>query len=137
MIKFLLFITVFFSPLAFAGYEVTEWTFGTFFGHVEDYLYEFYTFFSVSVPAMLQRATEYFYYWMILSRINSMLFFMDVSFSIAEMLLSDIGLASVMNGALASLDQDMRALISQLGIIRAINILIEAWIARFVFSFIT
>lgn len=138
MIK-LIFISVLF--LAFPVFAVSDgsgsgsWSFGGFFSEVEAFFQMIHHFIFEQIPLMFQRAVEYFYYYAILIKIKSLIFFMKVSFGVAALFLSDIGLASAMNAAVNALPQDMQALVSQLGLIRAINIVIEAYIARYVLQY--
>lgn len=136
--KYLIVLTVLLLPsFAFAASDQTgSWSFGAIFSHIAAFFDMVENFIFTEIPLMIQRATEYFYYYAILLKIKSLMFFIEVSFGVAALLISDIGLASMLNGAISSLSQDMQAMISQLGLVRAFNIVIEAFIARYVMQFI-
>lgn len=137
MIKLILFVLLSFSLPVFAATDNTgSWSFGSIFSHIAAFFDMIENFIFIEIPLMVQRATEYFYYYAILLKIKSLMFFIEVSFGVAALLISDIGLASMLNSAISSLSQDMQAMISQLGFVRAFNIVIEAFIARYVMQFI-
>lgn len=139
MIKLILVLLLFYSIPSFAISDASgsgSWSFGGFFSEVEAFFEMIHNFIFTQIPLMFQRAVEYFYYYSILIKIKSIIFFMEISFGVAALFLADIGLASAMNSAVSALPQDMQALVSSLGLIRAINIVIEAYIARFVLQYI-
>ena len=139
MIKVLIIASLFFVFPVFAVSDASgsgSWSFGGFFSEVEAFFEMIRLFIFEQIPLMFQRAVEYFYYYAILIKIKSLIFFMKISFGVAALFLSDIGLASAMNSAASALPQDMQALVSSLGLIRAINLVIEAYIARYVLQFI-
>lgn len=139
--KYLFIILLFFPVVTFAAAPGAgqDWSFGAFFSSVYEFFSDVHDFFFTEVPGLFERAYAYFFEYYILLKIKAMIWSIDFSVGVAKVILSDIGLVSALQNAFDALPQNLYAAFTQLGIPRALNMILEAVITRFVmrFSFIS
>ena len=129
-----LFLFLFSSSVIAADTPTVDWSFGEFFTSVSNFFIAVEYFIFEAIPQMIDDLKIYMTFWVIKIYIQMKMSSVEMSFAVAELLLSHFGFSSLFDSALSSLPADTKALISQYGLIRAINIIIEAYIARFILN---
>lgn len=132
--KFLIFsITLFFSFDLLAAVD-SGWSFGGFFSVISSFIDDIAHFIFVYIPDQAGKLKTWLIYYTIYLYINLKIEALQLAFSLAELLLSDLGLVSLMNSLSSSLPQDVKAFAVQVNFFKGINIVIEAAVARFIYD---
>jgi hypothetical protein len=113
----------------------SQWTFGSFFSNALSFFNDISDFLFIEIPALFDRLFMYVMYYAILIKIKIYISSLETAFAIAKLLLSNLGVTTALQSAVDMLPTNVHALISQFGIFRAINIVFEAMVARFVLNF--
>ena len=121
-----------FTPSAFAN----DWSFGEVFSTIDALYTTVTTFFFDEVPSLIDRAMAYFLELLIWIQIKGTMFAMQTGFTIAKIIVSDFGIIQMVEQFAGKLPSDIRYAAVQMKIFSAFNLLIEAYIARFVMSYI-
>lgn len=111
------------------------WSFGHFFSEVARYGSDISDFIFIEVPDLAHRAYAYMVAFYIYVKIQVTIESLQFAVGVAKVIMSDMGVISGIDNAFNLLPNDTHALLGNYGIIRALNIMIEAVITRFVFNF--
>jgi len=127
---------VLFFALGFSSFGVFAadggWSFGGFFSEVAVFFSDVQWFIFDYIPQLVDRLHTYLVYYIIMLKLNMFKASVEFSFSIAQLILSDIGFAVLLEQLANALPVDVKAFCIQAKIFNGINLVIEAMIARFV-----
>ncbi|QUM77784.1 hypothetical protein HWV00_17010 [Moritella sp. 24] len=133
MFKKLILITfVLFTPSAFAN----DWSFGEIFSTVDALATNVTTFFFDDVPNLIDRAMAYFFELLIYAQIKTTIYAMQTGFTVAKLIVSDFGIVQMVETFAGQLPADIRHAAVKMNIFNAFNLIVEAYIARFVISYL-
>jgi len=133
MFKKLILITfVLFTPSAFAN----DWSFGEIFSTVDALATNVTTFFFDDVPNLIDRAMAYFFELLIYVQIKTTIYAMQTGFTVAKLIVSDFGIVQMVETFAGQLPADIRHAAVKMNIFNAFNLIVEAYIARFVISYL-
>jgi len=130
--KLILIIFVVFTPSAFAN----DWSFGEIFSTVDALATNVTSFFFNDVPNLLDRMMAYFFEFIIYVQIKTSIYAMQTGFTVAKLIVSDFGLVQMIEQFAGQLPSDMRYAADKMKIFDAFNLIVEAYVARFVISYI-
>ncbi|MFV0594411.1 DUF2523 family protein [Shewanella sp.] len=135
MIK--IFLLVVLLPLSFFAFAADSNTgFGGAFQALIDFATDIMNFFTIAVPSFFHRLTawafEAFIYIKFLLYIESIKF----SWQVAKLIISDLSISETITSSLSSLSPTIRAVITDLRLIDALNVILNAYVTRMVLRFI-
>lgn len=133
MFKKLILITLIcFTPSAFAA----DWSLGEFFSTINTFTDDVSSFLFDDVPSLIDRMIAYIIEFITYIYIKMMIYGIQTSFRVAELILSDFGFTQAIEQYANLLPPDMRNAAVNMQIFNALNLIVEAYIARFVISFL-
>jgi len=110
--------------------------FGGAFQSLIDFATDIMNFFTIAVPSFFHRLTawafEAFIYIKFLLYIESIKF----SWQVAKLIISDLSISETITSSLSSLSPTIRAVITDLRLIDALNVILNAYVTRMVLRFI-
>ena len=130
--KLIILIFIAFTPSAFAN----DWSFGEVFSTVELLTNNVSSFFFEAVPSLIDRAMAYFFEFVIWVEVKTTLYAMQTGFTVAKLILADFGFVQMVEQFAGQLPADIRHAAVQMKIFNAFNLIVEAYIARFVISYL-
>lgn len=134
MKKFLLFSIILFSPFSFAA-DNSGSVFSTIVHSISNFSDSFNWFFSDYIPSFFSVIYAKLIYLCIYIKLQLLLGTLKFSMEVARVMLGDLGVFNLIESQIKLLPQNYQALISQLGVIQCLNIILQAYIARFVMRF--
>lgn len=109
---------------------------GAFFSWIVELGDSFWTLATDTAPSVIERFFAWVIEWAVM--IKAYLFYQSIQFSwsVASVILEDIALGSQLNAALGFLPQDIQAALVQMRILDGVEIIIQAFVARFAMDFV-
>lgn len=101
-----------------------------------DYVTDFWSFFDDDVPSFFQRATSYVLEKLILMKINFELGSMKLAWTVAKSVMENFQVASKVASAANALPQDVKAALVDMRLFDGVNVIVQAYIARYVLRFL-
>jgi hypothetical protein len=132
--KKLIFILFMFLP-CFAYAETYEGI-GGFFQMIGDFFDNIWEFFFTDIPNLIQRALAYFIVWATKAKIYAMYEFMKFSWQVAEIIIQDLNIMSQITAQVSLLPPDVRQAFIDMRLFDGINLLLNAYMTKFVMNFI-
>lgn len=108
-------------------YSFVEW--------VKDLFHELRLLF-VNLPDFIERAFAYLIEWAVMLKVKFMLHSIEFAHSVAVHIIQSVNLDGLISSAMAKLPPDLRATFGALGIFKAITMMLEAVVTRFVLNII-
>lgn len=130
--KLIILIFVVFTPSAFAN----DWSFGEIFSVVESLSNNVNSFFFDDVPSLIDRAIAYFFELVIWVYLKITFYAMQTGFTIAKLIIADFGIVEMVEALGGQLSPDIRYAAVQMNIFNAFNVIVSAYIARFVLGYL-
>lgn len=103
---------------------------------IGDYFTDFWDFFDNDVPSFFQRAVSYLVEKVVLFKINAQIEAMKLAWTIAKAVFENFQIGSKLASAASALPQDVKAAIVDMRLFDGLNIIINAFIARYVLRFL-
>ena len=137
MIKKTIFLILIFSPFflmatatasTLTGAQGAATTAGNFIS-------DFWDFFDNDVPNFFERALAYIIEKIVLFKINAQIESMKLAWSIAKNIIESFQVGSKIASAASGLPQDVKAALVDLRLFDGLNIIVQAFIARYVMRF--
>ncbi|WP_462181560.1 DUF2523 family protein [Pseudoalteromonas gelatinilytica] len=101
-----------------------------------DFFSDIWAFFDDDVPSFFERALAYIIEKIILFQIAAQIEAMKLAWSVAKAVIENFQVASKIANAVNALPQDVQAAISDMRILDGLNIIIQAFVARYVLRFL-
>lgn len=101
-----------------------------------DYFTDFWDFFDNDVPNFFQRALAYITEKIVLFKINAQIESMKLAWTVAKSIFENFQIGSKLANAASALPQDVKAAIVDMRLFDGLNIVINAYIARYVMRFL-
>lgn len=95
-----------------------------------DLINDFIVFFN-DLPDKSDAYWERIIVWLLISYLEAKLFFLEISYEIASALIDSIGLSDAINSAWSNIPSAPRAVMTYLKIPEAINMIMSAYVTRF------
>jgi hypothetical protein len=124
-ILFILFVLLF-SASSFAG---------GFTDSVSSFFMSIWEYFTVDIPLFLKTFLIWLLEYIILAKINSMIFFSQVAYSIASTFIDNLSLVSVIQSSIGQLDSDIVQTLIDVRFFDAFTLIMEAFVARYILDF--
>ncbi|MDP2563760.1 DUF2523 family protein [Pseudoalteromonas marina] len=140
MIKKTIFLILAFSPF-FVMATTTTPTEGALSGAqgaatvAGNFLSDFWDFFDNDVPNFFERALSYVFEKIVLFKINAQIESMKLAWSISKNIIESFQVGSKIASAASGLPQDVKAALVDLRLFDGLNIIVQAFIARYVMRF--
>ena len=123
--------------LLFPSYAFADTGIGEFFGWITGIGEDFWTLLTVKSPSMFERFWTWALEWYILAKLYGWISAVKVAWGVASVILADLALGSQLNSLMGFLPNDVQAALVQLKLLDAIEMLIQAFIARFAMNVIS
>lgn len=104
---------------------------GAFFSEVVGIGEDFWTLTTDTTPSMIDRLTAWFLEYYVLMKIIAFKTALELSWSVAGVVLEDLALGSKLNMMLGFLPNDVQVALVELRILDAIELILQAYVARF------
>lgn len=101
-----------------------------------NFLSDFWDFFDNDVPNFFQRAVSYITEKIILFKINAQIEAMKLAWSISKNILESFQVGSKIASAATALPRDVQAAIVDMRLFDGLNVIIQAFVARYVMRFL-
>jgi hypothetical protein len=125
---------IFLLFIMFCSFDVFASTGFSFVDSISQFFGAIWNFFTISIPNFITNAFVYILKYIILAKINSIIFFTDVSYSIAVSFLQSVNLTDILNTAFASLDSDLVQTLIDIRFFDGAQLIIEAFVARYILN---
>ena len=132
--KKLIFILLVFMP-CFAFAETYADT-GGFFQMIGDFFNGIWDFFFVDIPNLIQRALAYFIIWYTKASLYAQFEFMKYSWGVAEIIIQDLNIMSLITAQMTLLPLDVRQAFVDMRFFDGVNLLLNAYMTKFVMNFL-
>lgn len=109
----------------------------TFFDTVLEFINEIWIFFTVTIPMKIEAFFGWLVKWLIFSKIQSMIWAVEFSNTIAIEVLDLLALDDLINTSISGLPSEIRNVAIDVGFFEALTIVFEAFLTRLVYSFIS
>lgn len=133
MIKYFILVLLF-TPL-FASADTYQDAAGV-AKSIGDYFSDFWDFFDNDVPNFFQRALTYILEKIVLFKINAQIEATKLAWSVAKAVFENFQIGSKLANAATALPRDVQAAIVDMRLFDGLNIVINAFIARYVMRFL-
>lgn len=131
-----LILFLFFIPaLAFAS-QTTYDGFGGAAQAMGDFFTDIWAFLDDDVPSFFERALAFIIEKITLIKIAAQIEAMKLAWSVAKAIMENFQVASKITSAVNALPQDVRAAIADMRILDGVNIIIQAYVSRYVLRFL-
>jgi hypothetical protein len=130
--KLILCMFMFSSFSAFAAGD--DWTFGSIFSQIDSFFTIAIDFFSVDIPDFIDRLFAYLVEFIIYMKVTILIYSVESAFSVAKLILADVGFIQLVEKFAGNLPADIRNAAVELKIFQAFNLIVEAYLARFVLA---
>lgn len=117
----------------FATSSPEPWTIGYLFDAISGFFNDVLWFFFEYIPDLLDRFKHWLIYYFLYLYITTKIYAVELAFATAQLLLSDLGLVAAMESMANKLPNDLRVFLVKVNFFKALNLLIEAYVARFVY----
>ncbi|PHR81624.1 MAG: hypothetical protein COA59_15590 [Colwellia sp.] len=132
--RYLTLIIFLFLPFStFAAVETVGGISG-FFSQVMNYLHSIADFFLNDIPLAIVNFQVYVFAWLLKYKLESTLWAINQSMSIATTFLGLISYTELLNTLVSHLPNDVKAVAGSIGIFQALSIIIEAYITKFIYA---
>ena len=101
-----------------------------------DYFTDFWDFFDNDVPNFFQRTLNYIIEKIVLFKINAQIESMKLAWTVAKAVFENFQIGSKLANAATALPRDVQAAIVDMRLFDGLNIVINAFIARYVMRFL-
>ncbi|MBV7296617.1 DUF2523 family protein [Enterovibrio paralichthyis] len=88
--------------------------------------------FITGIPDFIERSVAYMIEASVLIKVKMMIHTVDFAYGVAQHILVDLSIDSLLRRAISSLPSEYQGLFGAVGLFKAINIIIEAAVTRFV-----
>jgi hypothetical protein len=122
--------------LLFPTFALADTGIGNFFSWLTGIGDDFWTLITVKTPTLFDRFWAYLLEWLILAKIYMWISAAKISWGVASVIIADLALGSQLNSLMGFLPNDVQAALVQLKLLDAIEMIIQAFIARFAMSII-
>lgn len=103
---------------------------------VSDSFNEVYTFFFNDIPSLAQRFFAWFIVWFVKAQLFLKLKLMTFAWGVAQVIISDLNIMSEITSQVSSLPQDIRQAIVDMRLLDGMNLLLNAYVTKFVMKFL-
>ena len=103
---------------------------------ISDGFTSLFDFLFSDIPDLFQRATAYFIVWSTKAKIYGYLSMMKFSWGVAEIIIQDLNIMSLITSQMSLLPQDVRQAFVHMRLFDGINLLFNAYMTKFVMNFI-
>jgi len=135
MIKNIFFVTFMLFPfLAFAADSNSG--FGGAFQSIIDFCTDIMNFFTIAIPSFFHRLTAWAFEAFIYIKFLLYVETIKYSWQVAKLVISDLSISETITSSLSSLSPTIRAVLSDLRLIDAVNVVLNAYVTRMVMRFI-
>ena len=132
--KKLIFVLFVFVP--FFAFAETYSDTGGFFQMIGDFFNNIWDFFLVDIPELIKRALAYFIVWYSKAKIYALYELMKFSWDVAEIIIEDLGIMSQIAAQMSLLPPDVRQAFVDMRLFDGINLLLNAYMTKFVMNFL-
>jgi len=126
-------ITLFFAVSSTASADTGL---GAFFSFVTGLGEDVWNLATNKTPSLLTRMYAYLVEWYVMVQVFAFAAAVEISWSVAGVILEDLALGSKLNAAISFLPNDVQAALTQLKILDAIELIIQAYVTRFTMELI-
>ena len=135
MIKNIFFVSFMLFPfLAFAA--DSNGGFGVAFQSIIDFGTDIMNFFTIAVPSFFHRLTAWAFEAFIYIKFLLYVETIKYSWQVAKLIISDLSISETITSSLSSLTPTIRAVLTDLRLIDAVNVVLNAYVTRMVMRFI-
>lgn len=99
------------------------------FTEMWDYLFD-------DVPSMLERSTAWFVVWSVKAKLYAYLELMKFSWGVAKIIIADLNIMSQITSQMSALPVDVRQAFVDMRLFDGINLLLQAYMTKFVMNFL-
>jgi len=103
---------------------------------VADSFGEMWDFFFDDVPSMLQRLTGWLIVWVVKAKLYFQLEIIQYSWGVAKVIIADLNIMSQITAQMSLLPQDVRQACVDMRFFDGMNLLLNAYMTKFVMNFI-
>lgn len=133
MFKKLVLFTVVFASFS-ASASTNDWSFGSFFSTAFDFFDAVIEFITTGIPSFIDRLFAYLIEFVMLMKVMILMSSIETAFNVAQLILSDFGIVQLVEKFAMSMPADIRNAAVDMKIFQGLNLIIEAYMARFVLS---
>lgn len=134
-IKIILLIMLFIPSLAFANIPVYEGISGL-AEAIGNFFTDIWNFLLADLPSFFNRAMQWFFLELSLFMINAEIESIKFAWSIAKSVMEGFQISSKITAASSALPPDVQAAVVDMRLFDAVNIIIQAYISRYVLRFL-
>ncbi len=103
---------------------------------IADSFGEMWTYFFDDVPSMFQRLTAWAVVWLVKAKLFIQLELMQYSWGVAKVIIADLNIMSQITAQMSLLPQDVRQALVDMRLFDGINLLLNAYMTKFVMNFL-
>ena len=134
MFKKLIVIFFVFGSFSASASTGQDWSFGEIFSDIHSFFTIVIDFFYVDIPSFVNRFFAYLVEFIIYMKITILIYSVESAFSVAKLILADVGFIQLVEEFAGKMPSDIRNAAVELKIFQAFNLIVEAYLARFVLS---
>ncbi|KZN58413.1 hypothetical protein N474_25525 [Pseudoalteromonas luteoviolacea CPMOR-2] len=135
MTKTKLFIITFFTLMSFSVLANSYTGFDGWLDMMSDFITDFWAFFDTDIPEFIIRFYAWLIEWVVLASLKLELEMIKFSWLVAKQILENFNVTSQVSSALSALPADVRAAVADMRALDAFNIIINAYVTRYVMRF--
>jgi hypothetical protein len=106
------------------------------FNLINDFFFQIYDFLSVGLYDFFAKVFAEFIIYSTIVFIKSKIFMLEFSYSVAQEIISSLNISSFLKNSFSSLNSKLLSFLNFFKIIESINIVISAYVTKFVLKFI-
>jgi hypothetical protein len=106
----------------------------TFIDSITEFFFAIWNFLTITLPAFVMNLFAYILKYILLSKLETLIFFTEFSYTIALSFLESVNLTEVLNTAFSSLDSDLAQTLIDIRFFDGAQLIIEAFVARYILN---